>query len=222
MEVWLPTKTWNGKFQAVGNGGWSGTISVPAMMRRWPPDMRPPRLTPATRATAATFATGHPEKMTDFSFRAIHEMTVTSKAIIAAFYERPARLSYFNGCSTGGRQGMMEAQRFPDDYDGIVAGAPVYNQIHLSASQLARQVDALKDRASMLPPAKVTLLANAVVAACDASDGVKDGLVSNPGALHVRAGDARLQSRRPLDFARGRLDFGLSDDGAGGHGQSRL
>ena len=97
-----------------------------------------------TTASAA-FALGHPEKVTDFAYRAVHEMTVKSKALIAAFYERPARLSYFNGCSTGGRQGMMEAQRFPDDFDGIVAGAPVYNQIHLSASQLARQVEALKE-----------------------------------------------------------------------------
>jgi feruloyl esterase len=182
MELWLPTETWNGKFQAVGNGGWAGTISFAAMADA----LRNGYATASTdtghtgATGSAAFAVNHPEKVTDFAYRAIHEMTITSKALIRAFYERPARLSYFNGCSTGGRQGMMEAQRFPDDYDGIVAGAPVYNQIHLSASQLARQVDALKNRASMLTPDNVKLLADAAIAACDGNDGVRDGLISNP------------------------------------------
>jgi feruloyl esterase len=200
MELWLPTATWNGKFQAVGNGGWAGTISTAAMITA----LNAGYATASTdtghksgSTNSAAFALGHPEKVTDFAYRAIHEMTLKSKALIAAFYDRPARLSYFNGCSTGGRQGMMEAQRFPDDYDGIVAGAPVYNQIHLSAAQLARQVEALKDQAKRLPPAKITLLARAVVAACDARDGVTDSIVSNPerctfepATLACKAGDA--------------------------------
>ena len=216
MELWLPTATWNGKFQAVGNGGWAGTISFGAMAEA----LRNGYATASTdtghksAATAsAEFAVGHPEKVTDFSYRAIHEMTVTSKALVAAFYERPARLSYFNGCSTGGRQGMMEAQRFPEDYDGIVAGAPVYNQLRLSASQLARQVEVLKDRSRMLPPAKIALLANAVVAACDANDGVKDGVVSSPercafepAALACKAGGDPASLDRPDCLTAAQVD----------------
>jgi feruloyl esterase len=181
MELWLPTTTWNGKFQAVGNGGWAGAIGRAAMR-----DALAAGYATASTDTghqgggSAAFAVGHPEKVTDFSWRAVHEMTVKSKALITAFYERPARLSYFNGCSTGGRQGLMEAQRFPDDYDGILAGAPVYNQLHLSASQLIRQLEAIRDPAKRLTPDKITLVAKSVVSACDADDGVTDGIVSRP------------------------------------------
>ena len=125
IEVWMPSSGWNGKFLGVGNGGWAGTITYPALagaLRRG--------YTAASTDTGhtgtggdASFALGHPEKLTDFGYRAVHEMTVTAKAIVTAFYEDRPRLSYWNGCSTGGKQGLTEAQRFPDDYDGIVAGA---------------------------------------------------------------------------------------------------
>jgi feruloyl esterase len=182
VEIWMPSETWNGKFQAVGNGGWAGTLSLNAMRTA----LRAGYATASTDTGhqggqgGAAFALGHPEKLIDFAYRAVHEMTVISKAVIAAYYEQPARLSYFVGCSTGGRQGMMEAQRFPDDYDGIVAGAPVYNMIHLTASQVARQVETIGAPARKLSPEKIALLADAVVAACDADDGVRDGLVSEP------------------------------------------
>ena len=87
----------------------------------------------------------------------MHEMTVQSKTIVGAFYNRPPRLSYYQGCSTGGRQGMMEAQRYPDDFDAIVAGAPVYNMVHLNVSQTALQVHMLKNPERIVPPNKVTL-----------------------------------------------------------------
>jgi feruloyl esterase len=112
----------------------------------------------------------------------MHELTVTAKALVTKFYQRPARLSYYNGCSTGGRQGMMEAQRYPDDFDAIVAGAPVYNQIHLNTSQVSLQVDMLRDQSLIVPQSQVDLVAKAVLNACDAQDGVKDGIVSNPEA----------------------------------------
>jgi feruloyl esterase len=183
IEVWLPTTTWNGKFQAVGNGGWAGTLSRPAMMTALAAGYATASTDTGHRSTTTNsveFALGHPEKVTDFAYRAVHEMTAKAKALINAFYERPARLSYFNGCSTGGRQGLMEAQRFPDDYDAIISGAPVYNQLQLSASQLARQVEAIREPVKRLPPEKITLLAKSVVAACDAGDGVTDGIVSRP------------------------------------------
>ena len=182
VEIWMPVENWNGKFQAVGNGGWAGTLPLSAMAEA----LKAGYATASTDTGhqggqgGAAFALGHPEKLIDFAYRSVHEMTVTAKAIIAAYYERPARLSYFNGCSTGGRQGMMEAQRFPEDYDGIVAGAPVYNMIHLSASQLLRQVETLKDPARKLSPDRIALLDKAVIAACDANDGVRDSIVSAP------------------------------------------
>jgi len=196
MEIWLPAENWNGKFLAVGNGGWAGTISLDAVaagLRRG--------------YAAASNDTGHSDagaqfalnndRLVDFAYRAMHEMTVQSKAIVGAFYNRPPTLSYYQGCSTGGRQGMMEAQRYPDDFDAIIAGAPVFNMVHLNVSQTALQVQMLKNPERIVPQSKVTLVANAAIAACDAQDGVKDGIINDPrackfdpGALACKAEDA--------------------------------
>ena len=136
IEVWLPASGWNGKFQAVGNGGWAGVISYGAMAEA----LRDGYATSSTDTGhvggSGSFALGHPEKVVDFGYRSEHEMTVKSKAIIEAFYGSAAQMSYWNGCSTGGRQGLKEAQRFPDDYDGIVAGAPANPRTHLAFATL--------------------------------------------------------------------------------------
>ena len=187
MEIWLPAENWNGKFLAVGNGGWAGVISLDAIAAglRW-------------GDAAASNDTGHPDagaqfalnhdKLVDFAYRAMHEMTVQSKTIVGTFYSRPPRLSYYQGCSTGGRQGMMEAQRYPDDFDANIAGAPVYNMVHLNVSQTALQVDMLKNPDRIVPQNKVTLIANAVVAACDVNDGVKDDIINDPRACKFDPG----------------------------------
>jgi feruloyl esterase len=107
-------------------------------------------------------------------------MTVRAKAIVAAYYSNPPRLSYWNGCSSGGKQGLKEAQRFPDDYDGIIAGAPANNWTHLVSQSLWVAQATLKDPASYIPPSKYPLLNKAVLDACDALDGVKDGLLEDP------------------------------------------
>jgi feruloyl esterase len=144
----------------------------------------------------AKFAAGHPEKLIDYGYRAVHEMTVAAKAIVAAFYEKPAQRAYWNGCSTGGRQGLMEALRYPADYDGIVAGAPVNYRTHQLTAELwvARAVH--KTEASYIPPAKYPALHRAAVEACDANDGLKDGLIDDPRtckfdpkAIECKAGD---------------------------------
>src|SRR5665213_2321987 len=123
IEVWLPASGWNGKFQAVGNGGWAGVISYSAMAEA----LRDGYATSSTDTghvgATGSFVTGHPEKLVDFGYRAVHEMTLKAKSVIDAFYGAAPRMSYWNGCSTGGRQGLKEAQRFPADYDGIIAGA---------------------------------------------------------------------------------------------------
>jgi feruloyl esterase len=176
IEVWLPSADWNQKYEAVGNGGWAGVISYSAMAEA----LRDGYATSSTDTGhvggSGSFALGHPEKLIDFGWRSQHEMTLKSKAIVAAFYGGGARLSYWNGCSTGGRQGLKEAQKFPADYDGIIAGAPA-NRTALALWIASAQ---LKDPASYIPPAKYPLIHQAVVAACDARDGVKDGLIEDP------------------------------------------
>src|SRR5688572_1384887 len=120
------------------------------------------------------FTVGHNEKVIDFAYRAMHEMTVQSKSLIKAFYDQSPRLSYYNGCSTGGRQGLMSAQRYPEDFDAILAGAPVNDHLYLHAGDMARMVDIFKDAEKLIPKAKQDILAKAVMNACDALDGVKD------------------------------------------------
>jgi feruloyl esterase len=196
MEVWLPEK-WNGKFQAVGNGGWAGNISYPAMATALQEGYATASNDTGHKGGNALFAIDHPEKLVDFAYRAVHEMTVQAKAIIAAHYKTAPRLSYWNGCSTGGRQGLMAAQKYPDDFDAILAGAPANYQTHLHAWDLSVAVPALKDPASAVPPAKLAMLNRAVLDACDARDGITDGILNNPMActfdvatLQCKAGDA--------------------------------
>jgi len=176
VEVWLPASGWNGKFQAVGNGGWAGVISYAAMADA----LRAGYATASTDTGhvggRGTFALDHPEKLIDFSWRSEHEMTVKAKALIQAFYSAAPTRSYWNGCSTGGRQGLKEAQMFPNDYDGIIAGAPA-NRTAISL-WIAHAV--LKDPASYIPPAKYAVIHQAALTACDAADGLKDGLIDDP------------------------------------------
>ena len=153
-------------------------------MPRWPRLSRPvtpqPARTPGTPEAASFSSVGHPEKLTDFAYRAVHEMTVAAKAIAAGYYGQAAKHSYFNGCSTGGRQAIAEAQRFPGDYDGIIAGDPDFYATHIQAAQLFIGQAAHKDEASYIPPAKYAALHKAALDACDALDGVKDGVIEDP------------------------------------------
>jgi feruloyl esterase len=188
MEVWLPADNWNGKFLAVGNGGWAGTLSFDAMASGLRRGYATASNDTGHTGGSAAFAVGHPEKLIDFGYRAMHEMAVQSKAIVRAFYSRAPRLSYYQGCSTGGRQGMMSAQRYPDDFDAIIAGAPVYNVVHLNVSQVSLQVGMLKHSPGLVSSEQRTMLASAVVNACDARDGVRDGIISEPRACRFDPG----------------------------------
>ena len=181
IEVWLPVQGWNGKFLAVGNGAWQGSIAYPAMAEA----LRRGYATSSTDTGhvggSASFGMGHPEKVTDFAYRAVHEMTVAAKAIVNAFYDRAPQRSYWNGCSAGGRQAMKAAQMFPADFDGIIAGSPGLDWTGRSA-QAVRIAHALQKPEARLTPAALQVLHTAVVAACDGIDGVKDGLLENPAA----------------------------------------
>jgi feruloyl esterase len=182
MQVWLPSKEWNGKFQAVGNGGWAGSISFGAMASAVQEGYATASNDTGHVGGNALFAIDHPEKLVDFAHRAVHEMTVKAKAVLNAYYGQPPRLSYWNGCSTGGRQGLMAAQRYPEDFDAILAGAPANYQTHLHAWDLSVSVPVLREPAAAVPASKLALLNQAVLAACDGPDGVEDGFLNNPRA----------------------------------------
>jgi feruloyl esterase len=180
IEVWLPASGWNGKFQAVGNGAFSGSIAYAAMGRALARGYAAASTDTGHAGNTASFALGHPEKLIDFGWRAVHEMTVASKAIVAAHFGNPPKFSYWNGCSAGGRQAMAEAQRFPADFDGIIAGAPGLDWTG-RAAQAVRIQQALDNEpaARLLEPERL-LLHRAVVNACDTLDGVEDGLLEDP------------------------------------------
>jgi feruloyl esterase len=176
VEVWLPANGWNHKFQAVGNGGWAGVISYGALAEGVKNGYATASTDTGHSTPGGNFALGHPEKLIDFSWRSEHEMTVKGKAITQAFYGDGPQRSYWNGCSTGGRQALKEAQMFPADFDGIIAGAP--GNRNLMALWVAHAV--LKDPASFVPKEKYAAVHKAVLEACDASDGLKDGLIEDP------------------------------------------
>jgi feruloyl esterase len=184
IEVWMPVSGWNGKYQAVGNGGWSGAIATNAMEEALKAGYATSSTDTGHEGGSASFALGHPEKLIDYAWRSEHEMTVKAKAIIAAFYGSGPKLSYWNGCSAGGKQALKEAQKFPDDFDGIIAGAPGNNWTGraLFAMWVAQAMH--KDEAGYIPPEKYPLIHKAVVDACDELDGVKDGLVEDPTRCH--------------------------------------
>ncbi len=186
VEVWLPAAGWNGKFQAVGNGGWAGTITYAAMASAIQRGYATASTDTGHAGTVgdASFALNHPEKVVDFAYRAVHEMTVQAKAIVEQHYGNSPRVSYWNGCSTGGRQGLKAAQKYPADYDGIIAGAPANFMTHLGAHSLWVAQATLKDPASLIPREKFAVIHQAVLDACDALDGVKDGVLEDPRRCH--------------------------------------
>jgi feruloyl esterase len=177
IEVWLPTSTWNGKFLVQ----YGDSLNYMGMARAL-------RLGYATSSTDAgrnaaigDVVFGHPERVVDFAYRGVHEMTVKAKALIRAFSGRAPSFSYWNGCSIAGGQGVMAAHRFPEDYDGIIAGAPGSPLSHgWAASKLWAASAVLKDASSAIPPDKIRIIHEAVIRACDANDGLTDGLIDDP------------------------------------------
>jgi hypothetical protein len=183
FEIALPS-AWNGRLYMFGNGGYAGE-SLEAQSR----------VAASRRALSRGFATaqtntGHdaateplasfaasPHKFADYAYRAVHVTVITAKRMLQAYYDSPPRRSYFDGCSTGGRQGLIEAQRFPDDFDGILAGAPVldFSGTMISYAAIQRALSA-----APIPPVKLRLVADAVYGKCDGADGVKDGVIDDP------------------------------------------
>src|SRR5262252_836808 len=199
FEVWIPpAEAWNGKFQGVGNGGYAGSISYPAMTTALQHGYATASTDTGHVGDDLKFGQGHPEKVVDWAYRAIHVTAEVSKLIVRNHTGKFPDHSYFVGCSTGGHQALSEAQRFPDDYDGIVAGSPGYDRIRQIGSYLwAWTATHTKEGAPILPASKLPLLTKSAVAACDSNDGLKDGLIDDPrlcrfdsAALLCKAGDS--------------------------------
>jgi hypothetical protein len=182
-------ENWNGRLLGLGGGGWAGNLylSMPLSGPGRAADLGLPRGYATAQTDGGHSSTSpidiswirnNPAAVTDFSHRAIHEMTVLGKHIVASYYGRAVTRSYYQGCSTGGRMGMMETQRYPDDYDGVIAGAPVYSLLVQSSNTVRDQI--FKAPGAAIPPEQMKLVNEAVLATCDAVDGLKDGVVTDP------------------------------------------
>ncbi len=181
MEVWLPAAgAWNGKFLGTGNGGYSGAIGYAAMESGLRQGYATAGSNTGHEGADLKFGMEHPEKIHDWGYRAVNVMTETAKLVVRSYYGRFPAYSYFSGCSTGGQQGLMEAQRYPADYDGIVAGAPGNNRVRLNIGFLWSWLALREGTADPLPPAKLPVIYRAAVEYCDALDGLKDGLIDDP------------------------------------------
>jgi feruloyl esterase len=183
MEVWLPpAHKWNGKFEGVGNGGLGGTIPltdmIPGLLRGYA--VAADDTGHEDPSGGGSFALGHPQKVIDYGWRATHLTAVVGQNITKAYYGRPPAHDYFSACSLGGGEALMEAQQFPEDYDGIIAGDPMLDQTHHEVGAHLWIPLALSAPGSMLTPEKAALLGHAVNQACDAMDGVKDGVLEDP------------------------------------------
>ena len=185
IELWLPLAQWNGKFLAVGNGAFTGNIRHTSMVDPLLRGYATSSTDTGHEGNTASFGLGHPEKVIDFGWRSVHEMTVAAKQLITTYYSSAPRYSYWNGCSAGGRQAMQQAQRFPADFDGIIAGAPGLDWTGRAAAVLrvAKELDA--NPAMQLGAAERQLLHDAALNSCDANDGVKDGVIDMPAQCRL-------------------------------------
>ena len=183
FEVWMPLSGWNGKYFGIGNGGFAGSIQYSLMAAALHNGYASSSTDTGHKgpATDGAWALGHYEKIVDFAYRAIHETAGKSKLVMQGFYGRNPKHSYFSGCSNGGRQALVEAQRYPADYDGIIAGAAANFWTHNFAGFVWDQ-QALD--AAPIPAAKMPALEKAALAACDAIDGVTDGVIDDPTRCH--------------------------------------
>jgi feruloyl esterase len=185
FEIWMPNSGWNGKFAGADNGGFGGTINYgkigDALSHNYAAASTDTGHTAGSAGVLdASWALGHPEKVIDYGYRAIHLTAQTGQAIVTAFYGRAPDHSYFNGCSNGGRQGLMEAQRYPADYDGIIAGSSANFMTHLFASGVWDNQVLTSNTGSYLSPDKLPAIEAAALAACDGLDGVVDGVIDDP------------------------------------------
>jgi feruloyl esterase len=187
--VYRLPEAWNGKLLGIGGGGWAGNVALESAAEGLGKGYAVAETDsghPSANAVDVSWALNpdgkrNADAIVDFGWRAVHVMTVLGKQVLDAYYGKPALKAYWQGCSTGGRQGLMEAQRFPEDYDGVVAGAPVYDFTVQTGAVLRTQFFHADPESNLLP-AQASLLNKAVLDACDGLDGLKDGIVTDPRA----------------------------------------
>jgi feruloyl esterase len=184
IEVWLPISNWNGRLEAVGEGGLAGFIPYYNMTPALAQGYAVVGTDTGHVGNTARFMPDHPEKLIDFAYRSTHQMAIAAKAIIEAYYTRPPAWSYYNACSGGGRHGLTSAQRYPDDFQGIVAGASSWDQARLDASRIAINLTVNRTPEAQIPTSKYSMIHSAVLQACDADDGVSDSVLENPRACN--------------------------------------
>lgn len=181
FELWLPLEDWNGRFLQTGNGGAAGALAYGSLVTPLAKGFSVAHTDTGHRGGGGDFgwAKDHPERLVDYQYRAVHELTRVGKALTESYYGRAPQKSYWLGCSTGGRQGLKEVQRFPDDYDAVIAGAPANNWSPLMALSvhIQRELEATSTLVG-----KLGLLRGAAVAACDDVDGVADGVIASVGS----------------------------------------
>ena len=199
FELWLPTSGWNGKYQQVGNGGWAGSVPVGSFAEPLRRGFAVAGTDDGHTGGGAAWSIGHPEKLADFGYRAVHETRLQAVAIAEAYYGKETTHNYFVGCSDGGREALMEAQRFADDFDGIIAGAPANYWTHLLTAGLWDERALLDDPASTIPPTKLPAIQKAALDQCDALDGVKDGLIEDPRVCHFDPGKIACKGADSVD-----------------------
>ncbi len=186
VELWMPLSGWNGKLEGLGNGGFAGQIGYEGLGAAIIHGFGAVATDTGHAGSPidAAWAMGHPEKVADFGHRGIHEMTRVAKLVAQSFYGSGPKHSYFIGCSDGGREALMEAQRYPDDYDGILAGAPANYWTGLLSTAVVDLQALTATPENFIPPAKIPVIANAVLAACDKLDSVADGILNDPRQCH--------------------------------------
>jgi hypothetical protein len=186
FEVWLPEKDWNQRFLGVGNGGFAGSIGYTGLAGNLRRGFATAGSDAGHQAEAedASWAFGHPEKIADFGWRAVHLTAERAKDVIKAYYGKPPQNAYFDSCSDGGREALMEAQRFPQDYDGILAGAPANQWTRMMSSGLELLQETVSNPHAYISSLKAPAIERASLAACDKSDGVEDGFLSDPAKCH--------------------------------------
>lgn len=182
FEVWLPEQGWNGRFVGVGNGGFAGSIWYFEMANYIKRGFAVAGSDAGHRGESAdaTWAYGHPEKVKDFGWRAVHLTAERARQIVKAYYGKDEEKAFFDACSDGGREALMEAQRFPEDYDGILAGAPANAWSTMLAAGVAAMQSLMADPRAYISDMKLPAIQKAALDACDAQDGVKDGMIGDP------------------------------------------
>ena len=189
IEVWLPMTAWNGKFAAAGNSGWGGSLPYRSMVSELKDGYAVAGTDTGHDSTlpdqnGGAFLIGHPERFIDYAYRADHLMTVRAKDLVKAFYGKTPRHSYWVGCSLGGEEALMEARRYPEDYDGIVAGAPVNPLSRLNSAQLWPAWVNYKYADEAIPASKFVMIHEAALKACATPIGQKQGFIEDPENCH--------------------------------------